>query len=199
MLTRCSTLASALLLLHTSTGCSGSDSTGGSVETGSLEAFSSYCTGTLKADVDLMAPDGPGGWFRDGSQGTANAGTTFLVGTSFEKWEGYVMLSSGAPRKLDADWETGLVRDSQFTSDCATDEKLTDGSDRRVLLAASTFFANPELGGEPCALPVATELTSFGFSNTGSVANVSANEIETQCGWQKSYSADITYGELIPK
>lgn len=187
--------------------CSGSDSSGGgpggfgggsgSVPSGGPPAvFSPYCTGKLKVATDLMKADTAGAWMGDGSL-VAPAGTTFLVGASFSQWDGYLVLTNGVPAQLSSDFQTGLVKDTDFTSDCATDDKLSAGI--HVLMGDSTFHAKEDLSDEPCTLPSGTTLTSFSFLNSGTVATVGADEIKTTCGWDTSYSDDIHYAELILK
>jgi hypothetical protein len=196
MVSRTSTLAVAILV-NGLVACSGSDSgddNGPGV--GSLEAFSAYCTGTLLVDTELMEPVGPGGWQSNGTQGTAAAGTVFLVETSFDKWDGYIIASSGTPMKLDSDFQTGLVKDTHFTSECATDPNGV--TEHKVLLAESTFFPNEDLSGTPCKLPAATEFSSFSFFG-GNTATVMAPEIKEQCGLDTAYSADMVYGSLVAK
>ena len=184
-------------------GCSGSDDDGGGGPggTGSLQAFAGYCTGKTLRPIELMLPSGPGAWSTFGTADSVPAGTTFLVGASFDKWEGYVMAGDGTPMKLHADFQTGLIRDTDFSSPCATDDKLEWQAQHHVLLVDSTFYASQDLSGEACKLPVATELPSFGFISggfgDGEAAQVSSDAIESTCGLTQSYSTDIVYGELV--
>ena len=104
--------------------------------------------------------------------------------------------------KLIGDFQSGLVRDTDFSSACATDDKLDFQAQHHVLLTDSTFYASEDLSGEPCPLPVGTELPGFGFASGGfgsggSAASVSSDAIEAACGLTQSYSADIVYGELV--
>jgi len=191
-------LSTSIVLLGLAVlGCSGSDSGGDAVETGSLEQFSAWCTGTLKVDIELSEPSGPGGWMSSGKQGVAKAGTTILVGSDWNKWEGYVIREDGTPMQLNADHDKGLVRDTDFTAACATDAKLTDWG-TMVLLQDTTFFPAEDLSGTGCVLKAGTELTSYGFYG-GNTATVNAAEIEAQCGLAKAYTKDMVYGSLIAK
>lgn len=184
-------------------GCSGSDDGGGKGPggTGSLQAFAGYCTGTALRAIELQEPSGPGAWMSNGSQGSVQPGMTILVGASFDKWDAYLMRADGTPMQLKGDFQTGLIRDTDFESPCATDDKLDWQAQHHVLLRDSTFFATQDLSGEPCALPVGTELPSFGFISggfgDGQPAQVSSDAIESTCGLTQSYSADIVYGELV--
>jgi hypothetical protein len=188
----------ALVFSLSLTACSGSDTDGGGHRVAGVpSAFSAYCTGTLKRPVGLQERDGPSVWMGSSSTGEAPTGSTFLVEASFDKWGGFVFGSDGAPLRLDGEFKTGLVKDQDFTSDCAVDP--TAPKTANVLLAASTFHPNEDLSGEACTLPAGTELTSFGFISKGSVAMVSAAEIQAQCSLAKSYSKDIVYGDLLPK
>lgn len=183
-------------------GCSGSDSED-SIETGSLEAFSSYCTGTLKESMRVGDSTQPGGWTFSNTSPRVGSGTSFLVASDWNKWSGYVILADGTPAKLEADElgpgpGSGLIVDHDFTSACATEDKKTDfGS--MVLLADATFHASKDLSGTPCTLPVATKLTSHGFSGGTEVAMVSADQIESACGLKSGYTKDLVYGALIDK
>ncbi len=181
--------------------CSGSGSAGGGAagaggSGGAPEAFAKYCAGTLKTEHKLMTAMGPGGWMGDGSH-HAPAGTTFYVAVSFGAWDGYVIQADGTPMQISApDFMAGLVKDTDFTSDCATDDKKTS-SGGSVLLATATFFADAELTGKPCTLDAGTELTSLSFSGGGAVAWVSSAEITAECGFEPAYSEDILYASLI--
>jgi hypothetical protein len=178
--------------------CSGSDDDGGGPTAASIPAtFSAYCTGTLKQPVPIAEQDGPSAWVSSNATGEAPAGSSFLVEADFGKWGGYLFKSGGAVLMLDTDFSTGLVKDQDFTSDCATD--ATTVKTERVLLADSTFYADSKLGGAPCKLPAGTKLTNISFVSNGSVATVSTPEIEAQCSLEPSYSNDIVYGKLIPK
>ncbi len=178
--------------------CSGSDSDGGGhAVAGVPSAFSAYCTGTLKRPVGLQEQDGPAGWVGSSSTGEAPAGSIFVVEASFDKWEGFVFESDGTPLRLDSEFQTGLVKDQDFTSDCAGDPNAPKTA--KVLLADATFYPNEGLSGAACTLPAGTKLTSFSFINTGAVATVSAAEIQAQCSLAESYSKDIVYGTLLPK
>lgn len=178
--------------------CSGSDDDGGGHSVAGVPAtFSAYCTGTLKRAVGLQEKDGPSAWMGSSSTGEAPAGSTFLVEADFDKWGGFVFESDGTVLRLDGDFSTGLVKDQDFSSDCATDASTVDTD--KVLLADSTFYADEKLSGTPCKLPAGTKFTGFSFVSMGSVATVTAPEIEAQCALKTSYSNDIVYGDLIPK
>lgn len=186
-------LALATLL----SGCSSSDA-GEPFQTGSLEAFGSYCTGTLNVDIRVGEPMGPGGWHFSSRMPEVSAGTAFLVASDWSKWDGYVVGTDGTPHKLYSDHDTGLLRDKHFSSSCATDAKLTDWGSM-VLLADATFYPNKDLTGAPCVLPIATKLTSHGFASGfgEDLATVSAEEIKVKCGLDDAFTKDMVYGELI--
>lgn len=178
--------------------CSGSDADGGGhTVAGVPAAFSAYCTGTLKHPVALQERDGPATWVGSNTTGEAPAGSIFVVEASFDKWGGFVFESDGTPLRLDGEFKTGLVKDQDFTSDCAIDPSAPKTAN--VLLADATFYPNEDLSGEACTLPAGTELTSFSFIATGAAATVSAAEIQAKCSLAKSYSKDIVYGDLLPK
>ncbi|MBE7485829.1 MAG: hypothetical protein HS104_38385 [Polyangiaceae bacterium] len=187
----------ALALSTIISGCSGSDS-GESFRTGGLEAFSSYCVGTLKQDIRVGESMGPGAWHFSSTFPEVSAGTAFLVASDWNKWEGYVVGEDGTPWKLSSDHDTGLVRDQHFSASCATGDKLS-GWGSMVLLHDATFFQTKDLTGTPCVLPVATKLTSYGFASGfgETLATVSADQIKDECGLDDAFTKDMVYGELI--
>lgn len=187
----------AFLPLLVLVACSGSDDAGGTDVGKVPQSFSAYCTGITKVRLDLMKKTGPAAWAGDNTTGSAPAGSVFLVASSFDKWEGFVFDTSGTPLKLHGDFSTGLVKDQDFTSDCAVDAQT--GPTDTVLLADSHFYAEESLGGSACKLAQGTELTSFSFMATGSVAQVSSTEIQAECSLSTSYSKDVVYGALVPK
>lgn len=190
-----SRLATALLLVAPlSVAACSSDSDAGPPISSDLSRFARYCTGTLKVEKTLMVPVGAAAWMGDGSA-KAPAGTTFLVAEGFSRFEGYVIRTDGSPAKISADFKAGLVKDVDFTSECAD----LAAADRTVLLSDATFFANPERTGTACKLEAATELTSFSFMSSGDYAKVSAEQIKTTCALDVSYSSDIHYGSLLPR
>jgi hypothetical protein len=183
--------------------CSSSDS--GSSPQGVIpQAFAKYCSGTLKTDQKLMHPMSGGGWQGDGTV-HATAGTTFIVSPDFGHWGGYVLSSDGSVQKIDADFHTGLVKDTDFTSDCATDAALNAFSNPNVVLAKSTFYAAQDLSGAACTLEAGTTMTNFsymsgGFGGSSSApATVSSAEIKAQCGFDTGYTRDLEYAALVPK
>ncbi|MCC6900275.1 MAG: hypothetical protein IT377_14950 [Polyangiaceae bacterium] len=178
-------------------GCSGSDEQAGGGVGKVPAAFSAYCTGTTKVAIDLQEAQGPAVWVGSNATGSAPAGSEFLVAASFDKWEGFVFESDGTPLRLDGDFQSGLVKDQDFTSDCAVD--ATTPKTDTVLLANSHFYSTESLSGSACTLPAGTVLTNYSFMSAGSVATVGSAEIAAQCSHQKAYSSDIVYGDLISK
>ncbi len=185
-------------LAFAASGCSGSDGGGGGGGGAEdLSEFSAYCTGTLLVDYDVQIASGSGSWTGSSQDAfMAPAGTHFLVSPAFGSWEGYVTYSDGKAARIDSDFSTGLVKDKDFTSDCAVDESVRGAN---VLLQDATFYEDETLSGEPCTLPATTVLEQFGFSSFGGPASVSASAIKETCGWDQAYSDDIAYAELIPK
>lgn len=178
--------------------CSGSEDGGGAGTGGvDLSEFDGYCTGTLLADFDVQIAVGSGSW-RGGSQDAFNApkGTAFLVSPAFGDWEGYIAYADGKAARIDSDFMTGLVKDQDFTSDCATD---VDARGVEVLMKDSTFYADEALSGDSCTLPAGTVLEQFSFFGGSDVANVSAAAIKAECGWDTAYSDDVATAELLPE
>lgn len=177
-----------------SSGCSSSEDEAGASVKSDLSAFGAYCKGKLLAAKDVQLAQGPAVWSSNGAAGyRAPAGAEFLVSASFDKWTGYLVYSDGKVAKIAG--SAGLVKDTDFTSDCATDVNAIGVS---VLLRASTFYAQQDLSGEPCTLPVATEFKSFSFS-AGSPSTVSGDALKAQCALDTSFSDDIIYGKLYAK
>jgi len=184
--------------------CSSSDGGGGSPQGVIPQAFDKYCVGTLKADQKLMKPMNGGGWMGDGTL-RASAGTTFLVSVDFHQWSGFVVQQDGSVAKIDQDFDKGLVKDTDFTSDCATDAALQPfAQNPKVLLKASTLYPTKDMSGTACTVDAGTSLTTFmyssgGFGSTPEPAQVGADEIKAKCGYESGYSNDFSYGELLPK
>jgi hypothetical protein len=196
----CSILGCTLVLAA----CSSSDS-GGSPQGVIPQAFASYCSGTLKTDQKLMTPMSGGGWMGNGSLHAA-AGTPFLVSTEGGQWAGYVVQADGSVDKIDADFTKGLVRDTDFTSDCATDTALHDfASDKNVVLAKSTIYATKDLTGTACTLDAGTTMTNFNYASGGfggsssGPSTVGSDEIKAKCGFASGYTNDLEFASLIPK
>jgi len=159
-------------------------------------AFSWFCAGTLKVERSLMVPSGPGSWSSDDTKKAA-AGSVFLVGTAYHKWDGYVILPDGTPAKIDSDFTQGLTIDTDFTSDCAQEYKQAEGM--YVLLARSTFYDNEKLTGTPCTLDAGTVLNKYSFQTGPTYPEVSSSEIQSECGLDKAYTNDLIYGQLITR
>lgn len=187
--------ALALLMpLFVACSSSSADGTPGGATGGSIEAFSKYCTGTLKTAQKLEVASGGGSWVSDGS--TAAAGSTFLLSAEFGVFGGYVIRADGKPAKLDADFSKGLVKDTDFTTDCAADPKEHQSE---VLLADATLFPKNDLSGTACTLPKATQLHNYSLSGGGEVTTMSSQEIKATCGLDTAYSKDAYYAQLVPR
>jgi hypothetical protein len=165
-----------------------------------LSAFSGYCTGTLKTEQDVLKRIGVG-WRGDGTL-RAPAGTKILLAVDFEKWEGYALLADGTPARLDVDFQTGLVKDKDFTSECAVDADLSrDTRKHFVVLAPATLYKDKELTGSPCAIEQGFALTD-GHSYQGGlepVASVGGSGIQTKCGYSPGYTKEFAFGMLVPR
>ncbi|MBI2388341.1 MAG: hypothetical protein HYV09_01880 [Deltaproteobacteria bacterium] len=183
-------LAIFLVLAPLAVACS-SSSDGGPFA-GDLSAFGKYCTGELKVEKTLMLPNGPGGWLGDGSS-RGLAGSKFIVGERFDKWQGFMILADKTPAQISGDSSAGLVKDVDFTSDCA----VAGAKTAAVVLRDSTFYANAAFTGAPCTLKAATELTSYSIMSDGLTATVSSAEIKATCSVDKAYSKDLAYGMLV--
>jgi hypothetical protein len=176
-------------------GCSSDSDSGDSGGSGQIpEALSGYCTGILEREMEVMDWSGPGAW--SGSGRTVPKGTTFLVSSSFDKWEGYLFAANGAPLRVHGDFSTGLVLGTDFTSSCATVDKQNDTV--AVVLRKSTFYDNEALSGAPCALPVGTVFTNYSYFG-GNVASVTADVLMTECGYETGYTDDLAYESLLEK
>lgn len=178
--------------------CSGSDGGGGAGTGGvDLSEFEGYCTGTLLADFDVQIAVGAGAWSGSSRDAfNAPSGTVFLVSPAFGDWEGYIAYADGKAARIDSDFMTGLVKDQDFTSECATD---VDARGVEVLMKDSTFYADEALSGESCTLPAGTVLEQYSFFGGSDAATVSAAAIKAECGWDRAYSDDIATAELLPE
>jgi hypothetical protein len=127
------------------------------------------------------------------------AGTTFLVSPSFSKWEGYVVQSDGSAARITSDFAKGLVKGTDFTSDCADDAKLSAFTNPYVVLTRSTLYAKQDLTGATCVLDPGTTLTQYSFMSTGDTAQISSDEIQAKCGFSIAYSKDFHAQTLIAK
>ncbi len=186
-------LISPLALLACSGEDPGNPASGGAAN---LTAFEGYCTGTLLKDKDLMVPWSGGGWqSSDGLE--VPAGTVFLLGESFDKWEGYVILDDGSPTQVDADFSTGLVAGSDFTTDCDADPATV--STHFVLLRNTSLYGTEELTGDACVVPAGTHFESYSFYGGGEVAEFSSDALQELCGFTQGHSRDILYGSLVPR
>ncbi|MCA9639539.1 MAG: hypothetical protein H6718_02940 [Polyangiaceae bacterium] len=189
-------IAVSMLLGLAAAGCGSSDDSGSGGGGIDLSEFGGYCKGTLLVDLDVQVAVAAGTWSGNSLDDFyAPAGTEFLVSPSFDKWRGYVAYKDGNAGKLDDDFSTGLIKDQDFTSDCAVDAY---GSGIDVLMKDSHFYANEAQTGAPCVLPAGTQLEQLSFINTSEVATVSAAAIRTECGFDTAYSSDIVYAELLP-
>lgn len=176
-------------------GCSSDSDSGDASGGGKIpEALSGYCTGTLEHEMEVMDWVGPGAW--SGSGATVPKGTTFLVGSGFDKWEGYLFASSGAPLQLHGDFSTGLVLGTDFSSSCATVDKQNEAV--AVVLRQSTLYDNEALTGTACTLPVGTVFTNYSYFG-GNVASVTSEVVTTECGFDTGYTDDMAFEKLITK
>jgi hypothetical protein len=173
----------------------GSGSPGGSSED-ALAPFAKFCRATLKTEQKIEKPAGPGGWVGNGTK--VPAGTTILLEYDFKLWGGYVMTNEG-PQKIAADFTKGLVKDTDFTSDCAKEPDF--GSRHLVVLAKSNVFADKSLTGSACVLQPGTDFSDYGFSSGGSGApsQFQSTQLKTICGFDQGYTNDLTYGNLVTR
>jgi hypothetical protein len=171
---------------------SSADGTPGGHTGESGDAFSRYCTGTLKTEQRVLAASG-GGWADDGI--AAPVGATFFVSARFGRWGGYVIRASGQPAELLAD--KGLTKEVDFTSDCANDPTLES---KMVMLADATLYPNTDLSGTPCTLTKGTELHDYDLhAALGERTRLSSREIKETCGLDTAYSANAYWGALLPR
>jgi len=198
MISRLAQLACLALPLIAFAGCSSADSSSGGGAGAIPAAFSKYCIGTLKTEQKIMHPMGPGAWMGTGDK--VGAGAQILIAPDFGSWGAFLMDSNGGPLKVSpADHSKGLVRDVDFTADCAPAAipSFSDPAIKRVTLGKATLYANKELTGTACTLDAGTEFSSYMYSGGGDVAEVSAAEIKTKCSFDKAYTKDLLVGELI--
>lgn len=156
-------------------------------------AFSRFCAGVLKEDTEYLTSTGPGAWFGTGKK--VRAGTSFLLGPGFSGFEGYLFVN-GKPASLDADFDTGLVKDEHFTSSCASD----DAEEVLVVLQRSTVYKDEAMTGSPCVLEPGVSLaqpeaySSFGPEET---VELTAEALQPICGFTEAYSRDLIAADLL--
>lgn len=178
----------------------GSSSGGTTLNPSSNPVFSIYCTGVLKNQMTGMLSENPFAWAAyPGHRSTLPPGTEILLESSFGKINGYAILFDGAISKVDADFSTGLLKDTDYISECPE-----SGETDLVLLKTSHFFADATLSGQPCAIDAGTTMNSVSLvSNNGksnlNVAEVKSAKIKEICGFEVAYSADMVRGDLLKK
>lgn len=167
--------------------------------TASLEAFPTFCTGTLSKQSSVGVAAEAGAWFGQGE--AVASGTPVLVGLSFGRWDAYGLLADGTPFKVDSDSTKGLTLDTDFSASCASAGRINE-LPSTVLLQDADIYSAEEQTGAPCALKRGTALSNFSFSaaqKQGGAAKVLSAEIKTTCGFEQGYSDKISYAPLIAK
>jgi hypothetical protein len=198
MIAHIAKLVAVALPLAALAACSSSTDSGPGTSATIPAAFSKYCSATLKTEQKVMNPMGPGAWMGTGEK--VPAGTKILLSEDFSAWGGYAIKSDGGPLKISAaDRTKGLVKDVDFTSDCAPAAvpKFGDATIKTVTLAKATFYATKELTGTACTLEAGTEFSNYGITGGGDVSEVFANQIKEKCSLDKAYSKDLLTGGLV--
>lgn len=189
---------SALLILSTSLGASACGA-GSEVlkATGGLEAFPTYCTGTLSKKTSVSLATEAGAWFGQGE--VVAAGAPVLVSVSFGRWGAYGLLADGTPFMVESDFTKGLTLDADFSAGCASTGRASE-QPSSVLLRDVDFYGAADLTGTPCALKRGTSLSSFSFAapeQQGGAAKVASAEVRASCGFDQAYSKMISFAPLL--
>lgn len=157
-------------------------------------ALDTYCTGKLLVAKAYQSPT-DGYW--EGNGATLPAGTVFVVAEDFGHYGGYAFLN-GTPAQLDGDFTKGLELGKDFESSCAKKPDRTNTD--FVLLAKATLYPGKDLSGAPCTVPLGTKFKSYGYSSSGAgAAEFQSTELGALCGFEKGYTKDLYYGELLRK
>lgn len=191
-------LASVLLtLLLAGSGCVNDEDgrAGGPADAQALDpVFDNVCRGVMAHPATVLPSQGPGQWGGVEPPRLA-AYQPFMLASAGGRIEGYLALPGNQLGQIQPDAATGLVKDTDFTTDCnlAGEAKLT-------ALRAATFYPDPELTGAPCTVPIGTRFPDHSFSRVaGGPATFSSTLLMKICGFQQGYSTDLVFGSLLLK
>lgn len=184
-------------LSFTTGGCATDEDgrSGGPADAQALDpVFDNVCRGTMVHPATVLPSQGPGQWGGVEPPQLA-ASQPFMLASSGGRIEGYIALPGNQVGQIQGDFTKGLLQGTDFTTDCnlAGEAKLTT-------LRAATFYANPDLTGEPCAVAIGTRFPDHSFSRVaGGPATFSSTLLLKICGFQQGYTLDLIYGSLLLK
>lgn len=168
---------------------------GGPADAQALDpVFDNVCRGTMTHPATVLPAQGPGQWGAFEPPQLA-AYQPFMLASSGGRIEGYLALPGNQLGQIQGDFTKGLVKDTDFTTDCnlAGEAKLTN-------LRAATFYPNPDLTGEACTIPIGTRFPDHAFSRVGGgAATFSSTLLLKTCGFQQGYTTDLIYAQLLLK
>ena len=127
----------------------------------------------------------------------APPGTRFLLADdsfgSSPKYRGYLFVADGRAAQMSGDFSKGLIKDTDFTTDCDASKQGRD-----TLLVAAVLRPQPDLTGDPCTLPAGTDIEKISVTRTAEGPVVFAGaELTALCGLEKAYAGSVTAVPLI--
>lgn len=193
-------LASCLVLTQTALACGDDDAAGGGFQTPAA-AFDGFCRGVLVTPQNALPslPADNGAIAGGTNNPVAPPGTSFLLATdsfgSKNTFRGYVFVADGRAAQINGDFSTGLIKDTDFTTDCDPTKKGRD-----TLLVAATIRPNADLSGDPCVVPIGTDLFELSVARTGQgPITLSGAGLTTLCGFDKGYTDRLLEVDLVSK
>lgn len=182
--------------------CSEDDDAGNGGFKAADPAFDGICRGVLrtsqKALPSLPVSGGGIGWGGVNNP-VAPSGTSFLLATdSFGSkitYRGYLFVADGRAAQMNGDFTEGLIKDTDFTTDCDATKKGRD-----TLLVATVVRPNADLTGDACTLPLGTDIFELSVARTGQgPITLAGAGLGTLCGFEKGYTDSLLEVDLITK
>lgn len=168
---------------------------GGPADAQALDpVFDNVCRGTMLHSATVLPSQGPGTW-GGVEPPQLSASQPFMLASAGGRIEGYLALPGNQVGQIQGDSTKGLVKDTDFTTDCnlAGEAKLT-------ALRAATVYPDADLAGTPCNVPIGTRFPDHSFSRVGGgPATFSSTLLTKLCGFQQGYTADLVYASLLLK
>jgi hypothetical protein len=94
-------------------------------------------------------------------------------------------------------WAGHLVKGTDFTSDCARDEALTDNSRSIVVLVQSHLYIDADLHGYACVIEPGTELTTPIIHGANGGISIASPDLEAACQERVMFSKDMVSDWLL--
>jgi hypothetical protein len=188
---------SSAVVVATLAGCSSSSGPAAASFSDPAKTYAAGCTATLTAAHTLEKPISGGGWFGDGTL-HAPVGTTFLLTSDFNTFGGIAILGDGTPAEISADFTTGLVAGTDFSSTCAP--ATPPSTTHFVVLADTHVYATAALTGTACVFTAGTELHAYNYEaglDSTTPPQLGGGDVQTKCGYQTGYTNDLVYADAV--